>query len=508
MQKSFNGHPAVLVLDNITIRVRDTFLFSGTHWVIEKSQQWAIIGPNGAGKTILAAAIAGELPIVAGKISYPQFKSPPDQVSYISFESHQRLIAKEEALDASRYFSKKLNSLTTTRDVILAALLHPAGAGRKEVTGVLAGLGIEALLDRPIRFLSTGEIRKVLIARALVKSPKLLILDEPFEGLDAQSRDRLAAIINELMNRGTQIVLVTHRLTEIVAGITHVLGVSNGQILLHGKREEILADETLKKLYPAAPMNLSTLTSVPDAGKILKKNQYKQLISLHGIRVKYGQTLVLDNLSWTLNSGENWAIVGPNGSGKTTLLSLIAGDNPQAYSNQIYLFGKRRGSGESIWEIKQKIGLISSEFQIRYRIAITTFEVVLSGFFDSVGLYRHASPTQREIARQWMSLLRIGDQADRRFNTLSYGQQRLALLARAMAKSPLLLILDEPCQGLDRPTRRVMMELLDYIGRRTPTSMIYVSHHQQEQPACITHVLRFIKTKSGKYNTVQENMGS
>jgi molybdate transport system ATP-binding protein len=508
MQKSYNGNQPALVLDNITIRVRDTFLFSGTHWIIEKSQQWAIIGPNGAGKTTLAAAIAGELPIVAGKITYPQFKSPPDQVSYISFESHQRLIAHEEALDASRYFSKKLDSLTTTRDVILAAFSHPSGTERQDIADVLAGLEIEALLDRPIRFLSTGEIRKVLIARALAKSPKLLILDEPFEGLDIQSRNRLAAIIHELMNRGTQVVLVTHRLTEIPPGITHVLGVSNGQILLHGKREEILVDEALKKLYPAAPMNFSTLPSVPDAGKNLKGDHHKPLVFLQGVSVNYGQTLVLDNLSWVLNSGENWAIVGPNGSGKTTLLSLIAGDNPQAYSNQIYLFGRRRGSGESIWEIKQKIGLISSEFQIRYRKAVTTFEVVLSGFFDSVGLYRYSSPAQREIARQWMVLLRIGDQADRRFNTLSYGQQRLALLARAMVKSPLLLILDEPCQGLDRPTRRVMMELLDYIGSRTTSSIIYVSHHQQERPACITHVLRFIKTKYGKYNTVQENVVS
>jgi molybdate transport system ATP-binding protein len=507
MQKTYNGSQSVLVLDDITIRVRDTFLFSGTHWTIEKSQQWAIIGPNGAGKTTLAAAIAGELPIVAGKISYPQFISPPDQVSYISFESHQRLIANEEALDAARYFSKKIDSLTTTRDVISADFLDPAGTGGREITGVLAGLEIEALLDRPIRFLSTGEIRKVLIARALAKSPNLLILDEPFEGLDTQSRDRLTEIIDELINRGTQIVLVTHRLTEIVPGITHVLGVSDGQIVFRGKREKILADKTLKKLYPAMPMNLTTLPSRPDAEKNQKKYHLKQLISLRGVDVKYGQTLVLDNLSWTLNAGENWAVFGPNGSGKSTLMSLIAGDNHQAYSNQIYLFGKRRGSGESIWEIKQKIGLISSEFQIRYRKAITTYEVVLSGFFDSVGLYRHSSPTQQEIARQWMVLLRIGDQADRRFNTLSYGQQRLALLARAMVKSPLLLILDEPCQGLDRPTRRVMMALLDYIGRRTPTSIIYVSHHQQERPACITHVLRFIKTGSGKYEAVQEKMG-
>ena len=438
MQDSCNDNPPILVLDNITIRVRDTFLFSGTHWEIEKSQQWAIIGPNGAGKTTLAAGIAGELPIVAGSISFPQYKSPAEDVSYISFESHQRLIAREEALDASRYFSKKLNSLTTARDVIFSDFSHRSRTGRQGIAGALAGFEIEALLDRPIRCLSTGEMRKVLIARALKKSPSLLILDEPFEGLDVKSRQRLAEVIHELMNRGTQVILVTHRLTEIVTGITHVLGVSNGQILLCGKREDVLVAKTLKKLYPAARMNISTSTAVPITGKKPGKNHHKELVSLHGVRVKYGQTLVLDNLSWTLHSGENWAVFGPNGSGKTTLLSLIAGDNPQAYSNQIYLFGRRRGTGESIWDIKHKIGFISSEFQIRYRKAITAFEVVLSGFFDSVGLYRHSSPDQRDIDRQWMALLRIGDQADSHFNTLSYGQQRLALLARREEPAALL----------------------------------------------------------------------
>ena len=508
MPETENDNQAVLVLENITIRVRDTFLFSQTYWTIEKSQNWAIIGPNGAGKTTLAAAIAGELPIVAGKISYPQFKSPLNQVSYLSFESHQRLIAKDEALDASRYFSNKPDSLTTTRDVIPGALSPPVVPGPQNETGILAGFEIEALLDRPIRFLSTGEIRKVLIARALVKSPRLLILDEPFEGLDVQSRDRLTEIIRELMNRGTQIVLVTHRLGEIIPGITHILGVSNGQIVFRGKREEILTDEALEQLYPATTMNLSTVPVVTDRRQNKGGKPPAQLVSFHGVCVKYGKTKVLDNLNWTLNSGENWAIVGPNGSGKTTLLSLIAGDNPQAYSNRIFLFGKRRGTGESIWEIKQNIGLISSEFQIRYRKAITTFEVVLSGFFDSVGLYRLSSPAQQETARKWMALLGITDAGDRRFNTLSYGQQRLALLARAMVKSPPLLILDEPCQGLDRPTRQVMLDLLDYIGRRTTSTLIYVSHHQQERPACITHLLRFVKTKSGRYTAVQENLAS
>ena len=160
-------------------------------------------------------------------------------------------------------------------------------------------------------------------------------------------------------------------------------------------------------------------------------------------------------------------ILGPNGSGKTTLLNLITADNPQAYANRIYLFGRRRGSGESIWDIKQRIGIVSSEFQIRYRKPITAFEVVLSGFFDSVGLYRHASAGQKQMAEQWMAVLGIAHKSDKIFNQLSYGEQRMVLLARAMVKMPLMLILDEPCQGLDRTNRHRILEAIDIIGRRS-----------------------------------------
>ncbi len=504
MKSNSNRRQFILVLDNITIRVKDRFFFGGTHWKIKKRQQWAIIGPNGAGKTTLAAAIAGELPIVAGKISYPNFKSPRDQISYVSFESHQRLIAKEEELDASRYFSKKLDSFTTARDVILSASSKPKQIGLLDFERISASFGIEKLLDSPIRYLSNGEMRKVLIAKTLITSPKLLILDEPFEGLDMDSRDYLSATLHELMNHGTQVILVTHRLAEIVPGITHVLGLKDGKIMIQGKREEILVDEILNKLYTPGSKNFSKTPYLLDTGENPKRGRNRSVVAMKRVRIKYGQRLVLDNLSWTMRSGENWAIIGPNGAGKTTLLTLIAGDGLQAYSNEIYLFGRRRGSGESIWEIKQKIGLISSEFQIRYRKSITTFDVVLSGFFDSVGLYRQGSPTQREITRQWMELLRIADKAHQRFNTLSYGQQRLALLARAMVKSPQLLILDEPCQGLDGPTRREIIDLIDFIGHSTTTNIIYVTHHEKEKPACTTHILKFVETKSGSYKTVTE----
>ncbi|MGD2269583.1 MAG: ATP-binding cassette domain-containing protein [Desulfobacterales bacterium] len=506
MDKRHSATKSVLILDNITIRVRDKFFFSGTHWEIEKSQQWAIIGPNGAGKSILAAAIAGELPIVAGKIVYPRFKSGPNRVGYVSFESHQRLMANEERRDASRYFSKKLNSYTTARDAIRAALPEPRGRVPINLAEVYTWLEMQDLLDRPIRVLSTGEMRKVLIARALVKSPQLLILDEPFEGLDTRANKRLKAIIHNLMHSGMQLILITHRLAEIIPHITHVLGIKDGHLLLEGKRDEILVPDKLDALYATVATDLSTIHCLSDIAKKRADEPKKTWITMKAVTVKYGRKRVLDNLNWTVKSGENWALLGPNGSGKTTLLSLIAGENPQAYSNEIYLFGRRRGSGESIWEIKKRIGLISSEFQIRYRRSITSMAVVLSGFFDSVGLYRHSSAQQRKIAEQWMALLKIEDKADTRFDILSYGQQRLVLLARAMVKSPQLLILDEPCQGLDRSTRKRMMSLLDVIVRHTTTGILYVTHHLKEKPECITHVLRFIQTDAGKYKTTQETL--
>ena len=180
------------------------------------------------------------------------------------------------------------------------------------------------------------------------------------------------------------------------------------------------------------------------------------LVEIKNTTVKYGKLLVIDNLNWSLEKGENWAVLGPNGSGKSTLVNLILGDNLQAYANDIYLFGKRKGSGETVWDIKKKIGFVSSGLQIHYRKQILAHDVILSGFFDSIGLYRHATPEQQLIAQGWIETLGISEKSKKRFNQLSYGEKRLILIARAMVKSPPLLIMDEPCQGLDKENRKMI----------------------------------------------------
>jgi molybdate transport system ATP-binding protein len=230
---------------------------------------------------------------------------------------------------------------------------------------------------------------------------------------------------------------------------------------------------------------------------------------MRSVRVAYGEAVILNGLSWSIRRGENWAVVGPNGSGKSTLLGLITGDNLQVYANEVYLFGKKRGEGESIWTIRQKIGVVSPELQLLYRKPASVREVVLSGFFDSIGLYRRPDMSHEKLADGWLNILDMKKEADCPFSHLSYGEKRLALIARAMVKSPELLILDEPCQGLDGTNRKRVLALMERIGEGTETNLIYVTHHEEELIPCIQHVLRLEKTHRSitKEHRVPNNPG-
>jgi molybdate transport system ATP-binding protein len=478
----------LLKLENITIRIKDKFILPDTFWEIKNNQNWAILGPNGSGKSSFVAALTGHVPVVRGSIRRFCPQAAPKQIGCVSLEHHQQLILQDVGRDEARFFSGKLDTFTKARQIILAA--GPIkGANLPDFKRITKLLEISHILDRGIRFLSTGEMRKVLIARALLRSPKIMILDEPFEGLDAHSKEQLAETITGLMNEERQIILVTHRFEEIPQKISHVLCLKNCKVFLQGRREMVLVPEHMKRLFdknepvsiPIPGNNHSQETSTKQAPAVL--------LNIKNATVKYGDMLVLDNVNWMMKRGENWAIIGPNGSGKTTLLSLIIGDNPQAYANEIYLFGKLKGSGESIWDIKKRIGVVSSELQVQYHKRMRAYDVVLSGFFDSIGLYRKSSTDQLSAAKQWMELLGLTDRAEKRFDQLSFGEKRMVLLARSMVKSPALLILDEPCQGLDHSNRNMVLGLIDYIGSRTHTNLLYVTHHQDETPSCITHVL-------------------
>jgi molybdate transport system ATP-binding protein len=219
--------------------------------------------------------------------------------------------------------------------------------------------------------------------------------------------------------------------------------------------------------------------------------------------VRYGEKCVLNRLNWTVKPGEHWKISGPNGSGKSTLLSLVSGDNPQAYANDITLFGIKRGSGESVWDIKKRIGLVSTAFQQDYRVGVTVRIVVISGFFDSIGVYGNYTKKQEEIALEWLEMLHMEKHIDASFRNLSYGEQRLVLLARAMVKQPDLLILDEPCQGLDDINREMVLKLVDHLGNTGTTQILYVTHHPEDGIPCITNSLELVSALAGGYTTIR-----
>lgn len=493
-REDYNTNEPLITLERVTLRLGDTMLLAGTSWEIKRGENWAILGPNGSGKSALARAIKGEIPHVRGRMIRHNPEVEGKRIGYVSFELIEEILAHEEFRDEERSFSGRGHELTAL-ELLRAKDADPAALER--LTDLME---LRPLLGHGIRSLSNGEFRKLLIARALLPGPKLLILDDPFAGLDAGSRPSLAGAITKLMQEGTQILLVTQRPEEVIPGITHVLLIKNGRVALTGTREEVLTPARMRRIagkgfaqmLKSLPEIRLPLRSAGETGEV-PRPAGEPLVEMRNIHVAFGEYVVFDNLNWTVRRGEHWAVVGPNGSGKSTLLSLITGDNLQVYANEVFLFDKRRGEGESIWDIRRRIGVVSPELQLRYRKPISVREVVLSGFFDSIGLYRRADRLKEAVADRWLEILGMADRADRMFTRLSYGEKRLALIARAMVKSPELLILDEPCQGLDRANREKVLALMEGIGEQTATGLIYITHHEEEMIPCIDRILRLEK---------------
>jgi len=355
-QAQGQGHP-VITFKDATIRIRDRFILPQTSWEIKSGEQWAVLGPNGAGKSSLVKAIIGDLPCVQGKITRHFRKSAREAIGYVSFDLHEYLVDRENLRDMGRYFAGRPDDHQKAREAILEGFIDRP-VDMETFNRIVDLLGIRYLLNRGIRYLSSGEIRKAIIARALMKSPQMLILDEPFAGLDVSSRKTIQQMIEGLMTQGIQVILATHRQEEIFPLISNIICLKDGKVFLQGTRDEILTPETLKRLY-SSRKNENRLRLTGDHIPMTNSDPSPQIIvHMKQVTVKYGEVTILDGLDWTVRRGEKWAVVGPNGVGKSTLLSLIAADHPQAYANEIYLFGQRRATGERIWEIKRHISMV------------------------------------------------------------------------------------------------------------------------------------------------------
>lgn len=474
---------ASIQLNNATISFEDRFTLSEIDWTIEPNQHWVITGANGSGKSALAAALAG-----IGKLEAGTVEGLPKRVGLVSFEAQAELIAAELRKDDADIMDV-VSLGTPVREMIFEYCRDSELAGE-----LVDKFGLTRLLDRAFRKLSTGETRKVMLIRALANQPDLLILDEPFDGLDvdtlAMLQAHLAAIVDHV-----PMMLVLNRFDEMPDFITHVAYLDKdrpdpvkgskkrregGRLAFTVDRQDEAAFNELYQLLHLKTTDLSVPEADP-ASRLPALDPSQPLVKLTQATIRYGDTLIVDRLDWTIERGQHWQLSGPNGSGKTCVLSLITGDHPQCYTNDIFVFGFQRGNGESIWQIKQFIGYVSTALQWEYRVSTSCRNVVISGFFDSIGVYTKSTDHQKKIADQWLELLGMQARADQPFNKLSYGDQRLLLIARAMVKHPPLLILDEPCLGLDDMNRQLVLALIEKICEGKETTVLYVNHHTEDR---------------------------
>ncbi len=346
---------------------------------------------------------------------------------------------------------------------------------------------------QPLISLSSGELRRYQLRKALASHPKTLILDNPFIGLDAETRQQLRTHLLHIANEESlDLYLVIAKTDDLPDYVEQVIDMDNDGKTMTLK--EYLAQ--LPEL-PAHVLNHEKRQAIIDLPTNMNDYHAEEVVCMHDVSIRYGERTILKDLSWTVRNGERWALSGQNGSGKSTLLSLVCADNPQAYACDITLFGYRRGlSGETIWDIKRHIGYVSPEMHRSYHRNLPAIHIVASGLKDTVGLYVRPNEQELKQCLFWMNIFGIENLANRSFITLSSGEQRLVLLARAFVKDPELLILDEPLHGLDLVNRRLAKDIIEAFCERKNKTLIFVTHYQEELPLCITNHLELHYSRS------------
>lgn len=463
----------VFDLTNATVLRGARPAFENLNWTVREGEAWAVVGPTGSGKTTLAETLLGKHLVRGGALKWPLFERlraagrtvdyPSQVVAHVSFKEDSRLFSYAGRYYQQRFeFADSASDDPLTLDTFLKTGTHATEAER---AAVCARFGLSALLNQWFMTLSNGQTRRARLARALLAQPELLVLDDPFIGLDAAARADLSAHLGELVRSGARVVLIC-REDAVPAWVTHRLELRSAE---RGVRTEDPEPPAVPGSDPRAPR--------ADA-----------VIQLRNVSVRHAGHTILDSVSWEVRAGERWAVLGPNGSGKSTLLSLLCGDHPQAYSNDVRLFGRRRGSGETIWDVKRNVGLLSPELHLYFNEPLTAERAAATGFFDGLA----DQPTTLEQAarvRELFDALGAGHLIGRAFRQLSTGEQRLVLFVRALVKRPPLLILDEPFQGMDAA---LVARCRAWLARELAPeqTLLFVTHDPAERPAGVTHTLR------------------
>jgi molybdate transport system ATP-binding protein len=440
-------------------------------FTLRAGERWALIGPNGAGKTLLLKMLRGDVwPTPTGRERRTS-RLNKEHIAYVGPERQDKYVRYDWNLTVEQVVTTGLFD----EDI---PLTQPTRAQRQRVSRVLQRFGLSGLRRRHMLTLSYGQRRLTLVARAFAGDARVLLLDEVFNGLDARARDKLRRAL-ERPRGGHDWVLTSHRPKELPANVTNVARIESGRIV-EGGRKRGLSSSRRSRTYAALPPR--------------KKNAHESrpLVTISNATLYRDYRLVLRDLNWTLYAGEHWAVLGANGAGKSTLLSLIYGDLHPALGGTIVRGGL--STGDRIEEWKRRVAWVSPELQADHFAAHSLEEVVISGRYASVGLNAPPTAADRRIARHWLDFFGIGALRDRGPRSVSYGQMRLALLARAMANDPELLLLDEPCTGLDGDMRERVLREIERLAR-SGTQIVMAVHDVEDIVPAVRNLLRIGKNK-------------
>lgn len=473
---------AFIKLIDVVPRIPDVTFPSAFSFTMNKGEVWTLYGPNGSGKTLLSEIISGRYGLASGSIEYPfmdeerskttAFIYPRQFIKTIHFQSTYSFSDFRDA-----YYQQRFNVYEVDWYPTVQEILQPAD-DICWLQKVIEIFQLQSLLTHRLITLSSGQLRRLLIAKALLEKPRMMVFDNPYIGLDEATRGLMEEVFETLAKQGTQLLCLVADARDIPRSTTHLLHLDACKTVYVG----------LIKNYSIPAVNAPTCAAYSFESMSLGSEDYQAVVEMKKVCIQYEGLIFQPDVTWSIEKGEKWALLGPNGSGKSTLLSYIFADNPQAYSLPIWLFDRKRGSGESIWEIKKRIGYTSSEMHLYYRENVPCLKVVQSGYFDSVGLYQRCSEEQTNQALLLMQALGIAHLADKPFLRVSAGEQRVLLFARALIKNPQLLILDEPFHGMDSVNKQRCLKLIDEFAQQTNKSLIFVTHYRSEIPACVSHV--------------------
>ncbi|WP_316735966.1 ATP-binding cassette domain-containing protein [Pedobacter aquatilis] len=458
-------------IQDLNLKHQQKSVLKDLNWTINTGEHYVLHGESGSGKTSLAKIIAGLQSAIGDvKINFKENNLPAEVLFVESWYQFKNLEGVANFYYQQRYTSQQAKD-TLTVHAELVSYGKEKGLHLDKVEPILEALNFSSFASSQLIELSSGEHKKLQLVKALWLKPQLLIIDQPYTGLDAASRKNLNILLDEVSANGVQLILICND-DELPESINCFAEIKDGQISVSESREITLAfAEKHNK-------------EIPDFLKESPIYSSENIVKMVDVNISYGEKQVLKNINWEVKAGEKWLLQGHNGSGKSTLLSLVNGDHPQSYANELYLFGNRRGSGESIWDIKQHIGLISPEFHWYFDASATVWQSIASGFYDTVGLFQQLPYTKSAQVDELVEYFGLTASKNELLTSLPLGKQRLVLLARTIIKNPELLILDEPCQGLDQQQTQHFNQLIDELCSNGMT-LIYVGHFESQLPTCI-----------------------